>query len=237
MSATSRYFGYRLLDRRVARVTNFFDLDDAVPLRGGLSAMRSELERLKGAATFATAESLFAELVRPRETLFRFDLPRALITENLEASLNDLFVRYVEPDVATKVQQEHVMEKALRQLLAQAQLAQLYTAKELGEGQFQVKFPFVRAGLDRIKIIKPLHLDHVEPVKAIEHGLLWAAKVSQLKKRNLFQGEILFTLQGGLSGALHLRAKDEVESMLRDVNAEVVDQASEDEILAFAGAA
>ena len=47
MSTAGRFLGFRLLKRRIARVTHFFDLHDNKPLREGLNVMREELARIE----------------------------------------------------------------------------------------------------------------------------------------------------------------------------------------------
>jgi Protein of unknown function (DUF3037) len=237
MSATGKYFGFRLLNRRLGRVTQFFEMADAKALRAGLAAIKEDLERIKQMADANTIEGLFAELVRERETLFRFDLPRAILAESPEAALHDLYTQYVERDSVTKVKQEFVMEQGLRQLLSDAALVGQYVPTEVGVWPFQVKFPFVRTDRQGLRIIKPLHLSHVNPAEAVDHALFWAAKVNALKRRNLLQGEILFTLQGGLTDTAQLRVKSEVEGILHEVDVHVVDQTADDKILEFARAA
>jgi Protein of unknown function (DUF3037) len=171
---SNRYFGFRLLDRRVARITRFFELSDTKSLRAGLRAVAEELERIQQTAHREKFDAAFAELVRPRETVFRFDAPRALMTADPERALNDLFARYVEHDFDARVPYEVIMERDLHQLLAQARLEKQFMAKEIGDDDFQVRFPFVREQPAGVRIIKPLHLLHTEQVRAIEHGLLWA---------------------------------------------------------------
>ena len=246
MSTAGRYFGFRLLRRRIARVTHFFDLHDHKPLREGLNVMREELERIEQVSKrYGTdrrfkqtdplaMEALFAELVRPREALFRFDAPRALLADAPAVALGDLYGRYVERDFVTKQYQEDVLERGLRRLLAAYNLAERFVPQAVGDEQFNVKFPFVATVGDRVRVIKPLHLTHAEPAKAIDHGLQWAGRVAQLKKRNLLQGEVLFALQGVAGNDAHTRATLDVQAMLRDAGAEVVAHTEQNRILEFA---
>jgi hypothetical protein len=129
------------------------------------------------------------------------------------------------------------MEQGLRQLLVDAELAEQYVPKELGVWPLQVRFPFVRTDQQGMRIFKPLHTSHVNPVEAVDHALFWAAKVTALKKRNLLQGEIFFTLQGHLTDSGQVSAKTEVEGILHEVNAQVADQEANEAILKFARAA
>jgi hypothetical protein len=248
MSTTGRFFGFRLLEKRTAHVTNFFDLNDAKPLRKGLRLMRDELERidsvlrqfgtnrLSKTVDTTTLEALFAELTRPRETMFRFDAPRVLLTETPAAALGELFGRYVERDFVTKEYQEVVLERGLRRLLGQFNLSDRYQSEQVGNEQFHVKFPFVAHTNNKMRIIKPLHLTHAEPTKAIDHGLHWAGRVTQLKTRDLLRGEILFALQTVLDTDLHAQAMRDVQTMLRDAGAEVVEHSAQERIVEFASA-
>jgi hypothetical protein len=249
MSTAGRFFGFRLLKTRLARVTHFFDLNDAKPLREGLHLMRDELDRidtqLKQFGTdrrlkmvdAAALEAFFAELTRPRETIFRFDAPRVLLAETPATALGELFGRYVERDFVTKEYQEAVLERGLRRLLGQFNLSDRYQPERVGDEQFNVKFPFVAHTNAKVRIIKPLHLTHAEPAKAIDHGLQWAARVEQLKKRNLLPGEVLFALQTVLDTDLHAQAMRDVQTMLREAGAEVVEHTAQERIVEFARAA
>ena len=249
MSTAGRFFGFRLLKRRIARVTHFFDLHDHKPLREGLNVMREELARIEemlkryGAdrrfkqADPLAMEELFAELTRPREALFRFDAPRALLADAPAVALDELFGKYVEREFVTKEYQEIVLERGLRRLLTAYDLAERFVPQTVGDEQFNVKFPFVANVGHRMRVIKPLHLTHAEPAKAIDHGLQWAGRLTQLKKRNLLQGEVLFALKGHLIDDAHARATRDVELMLRDAGATVADHADQGRIVEFARAA
>ncbi|MFT3789832.1 MAG: DUF3037 domain-containing protein [Rudaea sp.] len=248
ISTTKRFFGFRLLKRRIARVTHFFDLHEHRHLREGLTLMREELERiaqelkrfgmdrrLKNVDEPAL-EAFFTELTRPRETLFRFDAPRVILTDSPNATLDELFGRYVERDFATREYQETVLERGLRRLLSAHHLGDRFTPRTVGDEQFNVKFPFVTAGSERIRIIKPLHLTHAEPAKAIDHGLQWAGRIAQLRKRKLLAGEILVTVQRKQDKAPYEQAAQDVRAMLIEAGAMVVDYAADNQIIEFAQA-
>ena len=230
LSMTGRYFGFRLLQRRIARVTHFFDIADGAGLRTGLRVMDKELKDIEGQlkrlgfdrrmreVDTKAVEMRFAELIRPRETLFRFSPPRALLAENPSQELEALFNRVVQRDFVTKEYAEAVLDRGVRRLLSQNQLSERYLSEDFrDEKGFYVRFPFVaKTAGDRLKIIKPLHLTHIEASKAIDHGLHWADRVRQLKKRNLLQGEILFPIQGRPD---NVNVVTEVEQLLRDEGA------------------
>lgn len=251
LSTTGRYFGFRLLRRRIARVTHFFDLHDAGAnaLRNGLGLMRDELTRVENQlktlgtdrrlkqADEGALEAQFSELVRARESIFRFDVLRALVCDAPETALNDLFARYVERDFATKQHQEAVLERGLRRLLHEHNLDDRFQEAQVGDEHYHFKFPFVANSDSKLRIIKPLHLTHTEPAKAIDHGVHWAGRVAQLRRRNLLDGEILFALEGGTLTLQHEQATLDVEQMLREVGVHVVPHTARKEIIDFAKAA
>ena len=249
MSTTGRFFGFRLLKTRIARVTHFFDLHDHKPLRDGLRMMREELERieiqLKQYGTDrrlknvdgGALEAMFAELTRPREVMFRFDAPRALLTARPATALEELFERHVAPDFDTKKDREAALEGEFRKLFVEYNLVERYKPEHVGDEQFNVRFPFVAHTNGNVRIIKPLHLTHTEPTKAIDHGLQWAGRVARLKKHNLLQGQILFALQTLPRRDAHQRAALEVQEMLRDAGAIVLEHTAREQIVQFARAA
>lgn len=104
----ARYFGFKLLGRRDARVTNFFDQFDGQVFRVTLRQFGDELQRVKdlmnGHGTDQKARkldpngafALWLEVVKPRETMLRFSEPRVVLTRAPEQQLPALYAHYVE---------------------------------------------------------------------------------------------------------------------------------------------
>lgn len=203
----ARYFGFRLLTR-YGRVTKFFhQLERRVYLEA-MGYFKEELNRvrmlLKGGpldgrkrvADVTLVHQVFAELVRRREALMRFDEVRLVLADNPEAKLKELFDFYVERDFVTKAYQERLLESGVRKLLFRERLGEQYMAEKVGDEDFFVRFPFVRKENDHPgKIIKPLHLAHAESKQIIDHGGAWVDKVRRLRRRGFLPREVLFAVQ------------------------------------------
>lgn len=205
-----RFFGFKLLIARHARVTHFFEQLEGKVYRATMRNLNDELERahdMMKRAGFdrrlkqnnpAFARALFEEVTRTREAAVQFSEKRAVLALDPATTLNELFQFYVERNFVTKEYQEDVMERGLRTWLRQADLAQRFAPMTLGDDVYHVTFPFVEQGPteDRpAKAIKPLNLGQGQPSKILEHGGQWIFRVAQLRKRGRLPKEILFTVK------------------------------------------
>ncbi len=103
-----QFFGFRLLSRH-DRIVRFFDgMDERVYtearrfLDGELDRVRVALETgpfKRRPADVQGAQSLFHELVRSREALMRFDTLRAVLADDPQATLDELYGLYVERNI------------------------------------------------------------------------------------------------------------------------------------------
>lgn len=247
LSPEHRYFGYRLLNR-YGRVTKFFDqLEPRIYLQAKkvlieeLGRVRSLLKgkpldgRRKQADT-TLAKHIFAELIRPREVMFRFDTVRAVLTDDPEVTLHQLYQFYVEREFATKEYQERLLEREMRRLLYGVKLGDQYRNLKVGDSDFHVRFPFVHTHEEKpVKIIKPLHLAHDEPSKILTHGGPWVDKIRRLRKRRLLPEKVLFAVQGpGQQQENRFAAFEEICSDLRAEGIVIASTASSDQIANFA---
>lgn len=104
-----RFFDFRLLGRH-ERIIRFFEGMDERVYTEARRFLDGELGRIKAAletgpfdrrpADVRAAQALFQELTRPREALMRFDMPRAVLTDDSRAKLDELYGRYVERNFA-----------------------------------------------------------------------------------------------------------------------------------------
>lgn len=131
------------LARRWGRVTGFFPEMDGSLYREALQTFRSDLQLamqnahdsrqmvIPGQEGFADA--IFSEQVRPRESLFRFGVPKVVLTENPETKLEELFGFYVERQFARdKEYQETIMTNHLRSLFVREGNARMFRPQTLG---------------------------------------------------------------------------------------------------------
>lgn len=164
---------------------------------------------------------LFKILVRPRESILYYSEPRVILSDNLEATLDEIFGVYVERRFANAPEyQEKVMCRRLEAVFRDADLLQRYALNDqVGNDDYQVRFPFVRrsnADTRPDQAIKALHLDRKNPTDIIRHADDWRNVVRRLKDYGTAPDEVLFVLQGPGSGneVSRLRAFDQVRSDL-----------------------
>lgn len=248
MAPDERYFGFKIMGVRHSRVTRFFEQLDAKVFRATMNTMRTELERMavllrqhgfdkrfKSSDT-AFAKHLFAEMIRPRETVVKFSEPRMVLVEDGRSSLEELYGHYVERDFVTREYQEGVLERGVRQWLWQARIAERFTKLDVGNDDYHAPFPFVEKQGDRVlKAIKPLNLAQPQASKILDHGGQWLFRVTALKKRGLLPCKVLFAVGPPPSaGTPQMRAFDEIVGSLKDTGMTVLPYSHKTEILEFA---
>lgn len=248
MAPDSRYFGFELELKRYARITHFFEDVDARLYKKTLYNLRGELERIgdllkthgfdrrlkENDVDFA--RRLFAELVRPRETIVRFGQVRTALADDPEKKLKELFAFYVERNFVTKkYQEELLLESGIRRLLYRIHVGELFEKAKVGDENYHVNFPFVHHEEGRPdKIIKPLHLAHAEPTRIYEHGDAWIQRINRLKGRYLDPARVLFTLAGPDEDENRMKAYLDIERGLQTIGVNTVPYENQDEIKRFA---
>lgn len=247
MAPAARHFAFKLMIQKHARVTHFFEQLDALVFKNTMKNVREELERAADLLRqhgfdkrfkfndVDFARNLFAEIVRPRETVIKFSEPRALLADDLPTTLNELYGHYVERSFVTREYQEAVMERGLRKLLFQARLVERFERVDIGDEEYHVAFPFVEQRDEQpLKAIKPLHLAQEQPTKIIEHGDQWIMRVRQLRKRALLPDQVLFAVHGPKTNDARERAFENIVDDLRQEHVIVTPYADKEGILSFA---
>lgn len=193
------FFAYQLQEKRYARFTRFFkDLEGSTYL-SAIRAMKEELNRLQELTHEYQHDSahLFEELIRPRETIFRFSEPSLVLTSTPQEQLQTLYNYYVEHSFVTPAYRETVLEGRVRDLLTAASLADRYKSARLGDDQYHVTIPFVEQKQDQLlKAIKPLFLGQKETVKILEKAGQWQFRLHELKRREQLPKDMLFAVEG-----------------------------------------
>ncbi len=245
---TARYFGFKLLGGRYARVTNFFEQMEAQVFRASMRTFREELQRvdsmlkplgtdrrLKGLDRDA-ALRLWGEIVKPRETMLRFSEARVALADNPQNQLRALFEYYVERNFVTREYREQILERGVRGWLKEARLLDRFHPARVGNDEYHAQFPFV-AGPDEHpeKIIKPLNLDYPEASRIIDHGGQWIVRVNALKKRELLPAKVLFAVNGPEDTTARGRARREVVGELEAAGVLTARYGTPQAVIAFAG--
>jgi hypothetical protein len=197
-----RRLAFKLMTRKHARVTNFFEQLDGSVFRAVIGGLREELDRASrmikgGVADVETAKALFNEIVRARETVIKFDAVRPILVEDPAVALEDLYGHYVERDFVTKEYRETILERAMRRWLNAAGLGDKFDRLEVGNDEYHAVFPFVEgAGPIKLTVIKPLNLAQDQPSKILDHGGNWLFRVQTLQRKGLLPQKVLFPVEG-----------------------------------------
>ncbi|MDI9244540.1 DUF3037 domain-containing protein [Marinobacter sp. CHS3-4] len=246
----TRQLRFKLLRKRYARITQFFDeLDKSLYLKT-MANLETELNRVQGmlknkAGVFGDNDreygfhnGLFQELIRPRETIVRFSEQRVVLSKNPDETLAELYDYYVGRNFVTKEYQETILEKGVKKLLEQRHLAVRFTRRRIADDFYGATFPFVEQDNgDAIRAIKPLFLGQTDSTAIIEHGDRWKLRVEQLRKRHLLKGPVLFPVKGPNSDKakdIRVDAFEETLLNLKGNGIEVVQHTEQDRILDFA---
>lgn len=210
----TNYFGFKLLNKRAARITQFFDLLAPALFRDCMRSAEVELLRIQGLINRANAVAssqdrdsvnaihLWDEIIKPCESMVRFSPARLVLTAAPQEKVDDLFAFYVERGFATKEYNEKLLERKVRNCLTEIGLKKHFKPASIGNDEYKAVFPLVSLPKDKpCKIIKPLRLDYLLPEKIIDHGGQWRIKIEALKKRNLLPlpDNVLFVIDGDLN--------------------------------------
>lgn len=237
------YLDFKLMTRQT-RVTHFFEHLDGKVYKATMQAVREELTRaaelLRQVGTgnpAATGNEVFAEIVRPRETVVRFAETRVVLATDPRETLDELYGYYVERDFVTPQYQEAVLEKTMRTWFSKARIGKRFHKARLGNEEYGVPFPFVEQ-IDQlpVKVIKPLHLGQDEPTRIIEHGDQWRMRVNRLRDKKQLPERVLFAVQGPQHDGLREDAFRDVVDGLKDTGVTVLPYEDKNLILEFAAA-
>lgn len=243
-----RIFEFKLMTKKHARITNFFEQLDAQIFKTSIQNLKEELERIRkllqhhgfdkrlknNDATFARA--LFDEVVRPREAVIKFSNVRAVLMADAKAKLDELYGYYVERDFVTPAYREQVLEKTLRQWFYEAGVGSRFERLEIGNEEYHATFPFVEEkGGEIFTAVKPLNLGQDQPSKILDHGGAWVWRLAQLKRKGTLPERVLVTVEGPTDSTnpARIKAFRDVVGELSDAGAAVLTYDQKAEILAF----
>ncbi len=246
------FLKYKLETKQRKRVTDFFPEMDADLFVAGRKGFADELDRvtrLAGASDKPDGhpplpfhqeyiKTLFRQLVRPTETLFRFSKIGTLLAESPAQALEQLFAHYVERQFAkTEEYQETVMTKRLKALLKENRLHPLYEPRTLGDDLYRVKLPFVHAENNRIeRAFAPLNLGQQDTTRIIEHANLWGNRLDHLGRLEQKPEKMLFVVHTDTSDTKRTEAAKRACAALKESGVMVVHEQESEAVLAFARA-
>ena len=241
------FFDVMLETKRRQRVTDFFPELDREVFSQGRQTFNQELRRVKQmlcADDRRLADdarlTIFRELVRPRESVFRFSEVGTVLAEDPAKKLAELFDRFVNRQFAkAKEYQETVMAHRLMDVLKAHQLLGHYQQnKKIGNDEFHVLMPIVSEARNHrgvaLRAIKPLDLDRDEPTKIYDHGDAWIKRVERLKQVNQLPEGMLFTVREATTDEKRIKACQQIREELARLEVRVLTNGDENGVLEFA---
>lgn len=236
--------------RKTKRISNFFPELDMQTFTAGRHHFEDDLRRMATDLRQADTHqwvmqsqqdyvaSLFAEIVRPREEIFRFGEIATLLTIDPKKDLKTLFNHYVERYFAKhKDYQEKIMTDRLTKVFRERNLETRYHNGKVGNDEYHVTLPFIEGDRNAapFRALKPLNLAQAEATQIRDHGDAWRAKMDRLKNANFMPKQMLFAVN---LPEKHLKkqflAAQEICNLLRQPNVSVVDFKNKQKITAFA---
>ena len=236
------HFSMRLETRKQARVTDFFPELDRESFRAARRAIQAEMERVKmmirRSDDAEQGRLLFRELVRPRETVFRFGETRTILTDEPGALAPRLFAQYVNRHFAQpKEYQETVMARRFLDALRKFRPERVFREQLVGTEEYHVRIPICSdwrtpEGVP-MRAIKPLDLARPEPTAVIEHGDAWIQRVRRLKTIQCLPERFIFAVRRPTGMACEAAA-EKVLAELRDEGAILVPEGATEKIVELA---
>ncbi|CUI04102.1 DUF3037 domain-containing protein [Massilia antarctica] len=240
------FFAYKLITRRHARVTNFFEQLDGAVFKTAMQNLKEEFERAGAMlrqhgidrkyqlSDAEFAKSVFAEIVRPREAVIKFSKIRGVLADDPAAKLEDLYGYYVERDFVTKEYREAVLERTMRRWIFDAGMANKFGRIEIGNEEYHATFPFVEQnGTELVQVVKPLNLAQDQPSKILDHGGQWLFRIQTLQRKRLLPTRVLFAVEGPDGQGPRQQAYADIVGNLRDSGATVHSYSEKEQIMRF----
>jgi hypothetical protein len=181
-------------------------------------------------------KTLFKDLVRPRESLFRFGNIASVQTDNPVVELEKLFEHYVNHHFAQKDEyQETVMTHRLRRLFHEKNVLG-FEKRGFVDGLYKFHMPFVHGGMERpneLRAIKPINLAQAEVTRIIDHGDLWCRRVGRLLNMKVRPENVLLPVKIDDTVSECFEAACEMRDQLQKLGIVVVDFTHESDIVRF----
>ena len=245
------YFGHRVETKRRDRVTGFFpELEQEVFVKGRriFEQQLQHVNKLLGGdektgqmripRTDINPVVAFQELVRPRESLFRFSDIGVAMTEDPARELDRLYEHFVNRQFAQREEyQEAVMTRRLTNLFRLHSVMN-YRVEILGNDTYKFRIPFVQGSLQllgEIKAIKPLNFAQNDTTRIADHALIWHKRVELLLEQNVQPEHILLPVKKAAADKRAAVAEDFC-AQFRKLGVGVVEYGMHAEIVRFAKA-
>lgn len=127
----------------------------------------------------------FRFLTEPKESLIRFSPMRSILVENFDATLEELFGRYIDRQGMARDRREEVMVREIRTLFTEASIRSFRDDTLTGE-LTKLHLPLVHRN-EVVAAIKPLAFEQAEPGAILDHCDQWMMKFARAESEGVIQ--------------------------------------------------
>lgn len=239
------FLDIRMEQRKHRRVTDFFPELDKARFRAAREAVEAEFMRVKqmavGKQDTGMIRHVFRELVRTRESIFRFGEIRTVLTHDPVVLTEKLFDQYVQRNFAKqKEYQENIMAKRYLEALREHRPDRIFRRDYTIQGSlYHVRVPICSEAENALgaplRAIKPLDLDKPDATAIIDHGDAWITRLRRLQQMHLAPDRFIFAVNEPNRLNHDLKdAAEEVVTGLKNQGALVVNADETQKIVALA---
>lgn len=227
---------YRLARKNLKRVNHFFECNNL--FAKAMEIAQNELDAMQAMTKEAQESQIvnhFRFLTEPKESLIRFSAMRSILVENFDATLDELFGRYIDRQGMTRDRREEVMVREIRALFTEASIRSFRDETLTGD-LTKLHLPLVHRN-EVVAAIKPLAFDQAEPNAILEHCDQWLMKFVRAEREGVIQLKnvlIPVTAPAEDPTPRHRKAVQIAKSSIQDHGLQLVDFQSTHEIAAFA---
>jgi hypothetical protein len=227
---------YRLARKNLKRVNRFFECNNL--FAKAMEIAQNELDAVRAMTAEAQESQIvnhFRFLTEPKESLIRFSPMRSILVENFDATLEELFGRYIERQGMARDRREEVMVREIRTLFTEASIRSFRDETLTGE-LIKLHLPLVHRN-KVVAAIKPLAFDQAEPSAILDHCEQWLMKFARAEKEGIIElKNVLIPVAAPAENdsARHRKAVQVAKECILDRGLQLVEYQATQKIAAFA---
>ncbi|OLU19623.1 hypothetical protein BVH01_04985 [Pseudomonas sp. PA1(2017)] len=177
---------YRLARKNLKRVNHFFECNNL--FAKAMETAQNELDAVQAMTKEAQESQIvnhFRFLTEPKESLIRFSPMRSILVETFDATLDELFGRYIDRQGMSRDRREEIMVREIRSLFIEASIRSFRDETLTGE-LIKLHLPLVHRN-ETVAAIKPLAFDQAEPSSILDHCEQWMMKFARAEKEGIIE--------------------------------------------------
>ncbi|GAB6071028.1 hypothetical protein JCM30760_21250 [Thiomicrorhabdus hydrogeniphila] len=189
----TKKFAFKLLSaRKQGRVNQFFKTLPKDLFKHSIELVNKELNRLiLMQQKTKLPESVFQELIRPRDSLVRYIDVRVLMADNFAQTLNELFNDLVAFESKTyKKNHDAILANKFKNILKQHHAETLFKDVHLEKKEIGLSVPMPFFNENNHKSVKPLSfVEQKDANSLIKHAANWAMQIELLEQAELLEAK------------------------------------------------